>query len=69
MTQGESPEDLIDMVNDAVMSMEIPQKDVAFMKKFKAYMPPVTELAKLQNLSINSALISLQKDKKVLQAA
>lgn len=67
MTQGKGAEDLIDMVNDAVISMEIPQKFVPLMKNTKAYIPPIEEIAKLKNLSIESALISLHKDKKVPQ--
>ena len=61
MTQGENPDEFVEMVNDAVVSMEIPQKHVPTMVPYKAYTPPAEELAKLKNLNIAHSSISLNK--------
>jgi hypothetical protein len=69
-TQGINADDFIDMVNDVILVMErIPQKDIDFMRQYKAYSPPADELAKLKNLNINSAFISLKKSKEIPQLA
>lgn len=66
MTQGKNAQDFIDMVNDGVVMINRVPKDYRAII-LKTYIPPLEEVAKLENKDIKEAYISAQKNKEVLQ--
>lgn len=64
-TQGESVDEFIDMVNDAIYTVyDIPEgyKDVG--SNFRAYNPPFADQERLQNLGVKKSTIFLKREQK-----
>jgi len=70
MTQGVDGDDFINMVNDAIVSVNnIPEDYVDVIRSMQTYFPPAEERAKLFNNGIRHSSISFNKNKEVVLAA
>jgi hypothetical protein len=70
MTQGMNGDDFIEMVNDAIITVNnIPEDYVDAIRSMKTYSPPAEERAKLFNNGIRHSSISFNKNKEVVQVA
>lgn len=70
MTQGMDGDDFIEMVNDAIVSVNnIPEDYVDVIRSMKTYLPPAEERARLFNNGIRHSSISFNKNKDVVQVA
>jgi hypothetical protein len=62
-TQGKSPEDFMEMVNDAIYTVfDIPLEYINEIKKVRTYNPPQEAIDQLKNLSIQGNTLSLSKN-------
>jgi len=70
VTQGKDADDLIEMVNDAVITVNsIPKEYIEAIRQYKTYKPPLEEELKLRNPNIRGAVISVRKNEKILELA
>lgn len=62
MTQAQSQEEFVDMVNDAVYTMhDIPEEYRDAVRSFQAYKPSSTQLKELGDLGVKSARLSVRR--------
>jgi hypothetical protein len=70
VTQGRSPDDFIEMVNDGVLAIyDIPKEYTDAIHKLKTYVPASGEKQKLDDLSIASSSFGYVKNEAILKAA
>lgn len=70
MTQGRSPDEFVDMVNDAVVAAyEIPENYTNIVKKTHAFKPKASEMKRLHNQEINKDSFGTTKSRDVLRLA
>lgn len=68
MTQGKNASDFIEMVNDAVVAVNrIPKDYFDVVKEAHTYNPPVEQIKLLEDNSVKKAIISLVKNREVLE--
>lgn len=69
-TQGRNPDEFIEMVNDSILTVYgIPKDYIDVVRKFKTFIPPEQEMARLENQSISKSTFGSRKNQKVLQLA
>lgn len=70
VTQGRNPEEFIEMVNDALLTVHnIPRQYQDVVRLAKTYAPPLQVRQQLADSTVLTANFSSQKDEKVLQLA